>query len=76
MQEREKILLGKKEKNEPPRRAQSTCLLPRLNSEKRRWVPHPHPCGDGRSFPGHTECSKSSIGRYVRGQALGEEFTE
>jgi hypothetical protein len=26
MQEREKILSGKK-KNEPPRRAQSTCLL-------------------------------------------------
>ncbi len=31
---------------------------------------------NGRSFPGHTECSKSSIARYVRGQALGEEFTE
>jgi len=27
MQEREKILSGKKEKNEPPRRAQSRCLL-------------------------------------------------
>src|SRR5258708_33329061 len=26
--------------------------------------------------PGHTECSKSSIARYVRRQALGEEFTE
>jgi hypothetical protein len=33
--------------------------------------------GYPRAFlPGHTQCSKSSIARHVRRQALGEEFAE